>query len=546
MAKLLPDLAPPVAWTAGQYVERQLLGALARGLPAAYTLYHDVDWGAPHAGRERHGQVDIVVVNRTGDVLLVEVKAGAVEFGPHGLVKRHGATRRQLDAQVRGRFAALKARLAEADLAVHLAHLLVLTHLSVEAGTAQWPRERIVDSHELGALPARVMALLPPGPEAPLAGRVRHFFEQRFLVARDVATLLHRQDHATARLAPGLATWATRIAAPSGVLRVDGAAGSGKSQLALRMLEDAEAAGQRGAYICCHRALADHVARIAPARTQVQTFLDLAQQVCRAVARVPDLNEAGAPEAITAQAIALLQARAPDIDFLVVDELQDFQPAWIEALLWRLRSQGRALLLEDRDQRLHDERPPFEVPEAVGVDCADDFRSPRALVRTINALRLASREIDARGAVEGDAPEPIVCDGVQGFERGTIRAVERCLARGFALADIVVLCLHGEPPRGPEFLHGRDRLGPWTLKRFTGRVDEAGHPVWTEGALRVDTVRRFKGQSAPAVVLTECDLPALRPLERRLLYVGLTRARQHLEWVMSAATNAALHARLAL
>jgi hypothetical protein len=58
--------------------------------------------------------------------------------------------------------------------------------------------------------------------------------------------------------------------------------------------------------------------------------------------------------------------------------------------------------------------------------------------------------------------------------------------------------------------------------------------------LLLDTVRRFKGQAAPAVVLTECDLADLSPLNRRLLFVGLTRARVHLEWVMSAGMAAML------
>jgi len=46
-------------------------------------------------------------------------------------------------------------------------------------------------------------------------------------------------------------------------------------------------------------------------------------------------------------------------------------------------------------------------------------------------------------------------------------------------------------------------------------------------------VRRFKGQAAAAVVLTECDLAQLDEMNRRLLFVGLTRARVHLEWVIS-------------
>jgi len=63
--------------------------------------------------------------------------------------------------------------------------------------------------------------------------------------------------------------------------------------------------------------------------------------------------------------------------------------------------------------------------------------------------------------------------------------------------------------------------------------------------LLVESVRRFKGQAAAAVVLTECDLADLGDLNRRLLFVGLTRARMHLEWVISETTEAVLRRMLA-
>ncbi len=88
--------------------------------------------------------------------------------------------------------------------------------------------------------------------------------------------------------------------------------------------------------------------------------------------------------------------------------------------------------------------------------------------------------------------------------------------------------------------HTIDRLESWTLRRFTGNYDEGGGAIWTEGQLLIDTVRRFKGQAAGAIVLTECDLVQLDPISRRLLFVGLTRARMHLEWVISASTSALL------
>ncbi|MDD5029996.1 MAG: ATP-binding domain-containing protein [Rhodoferax sp.] len=115
----------------------------------------------------------------------------------------------------------------------------------------------------------------------------------------------------------------------------------------------------------------------------------------------------------------------------------------------------------------------------------------------------------------------------------TVRAVERCLQRGFGLDDIAVVSMRG---RERSLLQRLDRLGPWTLRHFTGQFDSGGAPIWTDGQLLIDSVRRFKGQAAAAVVLTECDLAQLDTMNRRLLFVGLTRARVHLEWVFSGST----------
>ena len=85
-------------------------------------------------------------------------------------------------------------------------------------------------------------------------------------------------------------------------------------------------------------------------------------------------------------------------------------------------------------------------------------------------------------------------------------------------------------------LQGLDKMGPLPLSRFTGQFDEGSTPIWKEGQLLIESVRRFKGQAAAVVVLTECDFTELDPLNRRLLFVGLSRARVHLEWVVSTHT----------
>ena len=105
------------------------------------------------------------------------------------------------------------------------------------------------------------------------------------------------------------------------------------------------------------------------------------------------------------------------------------------------------------------------------------------------------------------------------------------------MEDIAIVSMRG---RERSVLQGLESLGSWPLRRFTGRFDDGGSAIWSDGVLLIDSVRRFKGQAAPAIVLTECDLPELDPISKRLLFVGLTRARIHLEWVVSSGTAAML------
>jgi hypothetical protein len=71
------------------------------------------------------------------------------------------------------------------------------------------------------------------------------------------------------------------------------------------------------------------------------------------------------------------------------------------------------------------------------------------------------------------------------------------------------------------------------LKSFTGAYDLFGNPVFREGGLLAESVYRFKGQSAPALIFTEIDFEDMTDLVLRKLFVGMTRARLKLVLVMS-------------
>ena len=530
MARLCPSLPPRAALNAGEYAELELLQTLERGLSDAYTLFHSVEWSRGAGEKEQHGEIDIVVVNQAGDVLLMEVKSGNIDFQSSGIFKTYGAKTKDIKAQVGLQYGALRSRLKDANLSVHLNHLLVLPDLKVRSETAQWPRERIIDSEDIGNIVSRIAQLLGPGLHSDDLGRVLAFFENRFRVVPDVSALAGRLQQQASRLSSGLATWVPRIDVPSGVIRVVGTAGSGKTQLALRLLRDADAAGQKAAYICFNRALADHMGRVSPVRTPAETFHEYAVRVVRRTGQTVDFSRPDAFQTITTQSIAAIPDYEPDLDLIILDEVQDLQPEWVQAMMTRLRPSGRAVLLEDPEQQLYKDRESFDIPDAVTVTSHENFRSPRALVKLINLLALTSTEVEAISAHEGEMPDPIVYESPKELFQCTIKAVERCLQRGFSIDDIAVISMRG---RERSLLQGLDRLGEWTLRHFTGKFDEGGDAIWTDGQLLIESVRRFKGQAAAAVVLTECDLAQLDEMNRRLLFVGLTRARVHLEWVIS-------------
>lgn len=170
-------------------------------------LFHSVDWSRGVGANEQHGEIDIVIVNQAGDVLLVEVKSGDVDFTPQGIFKTYGAQVKNITRQIGLQYGALKSRLEDSGLHVHLSHFLVLPHLNVRTETAQWPRERIVDSEDMASIVTRISQSLGLGlPNAANHRRVLAFFANKFQVAPDVSALAGRIQQSATRMSAGLAT----------------------------------------------------------------------------------------------------------------------------------------------------------------------------------------------------------------------------------------------------------------------------------------------------------------------------------------------------
>ena len=102
--------------------------------------------------------------------------------------------------------------------------------------------------------------------------------------------------------------------------------------------------------------------------------------------------------------------------------------------------------------------------------------------------------------------------------------------------DIVVLTCHGV---GNSVFSTCEKVGNVRLRRFTGDCDLFGNQLSTDGQLAFDSIYRFKGQEAPAVILVDVD-PSPDRMDRalRLLYCGMTRATVRLEILFNRANDA--------
>jgi superfamily I DNA and RNA helicase len=120
-------------------------------------------------------------------------------------------------------------------------------------------------------------------------------------------------------------------------------------------------------------------------------------------------------------------------------------------------------------------------------------------------------------------------------------AIRHYYSAGFKKHDIAIVSYHG---REHSQLMPFDRLGQVTLRRFTGEYDLFGHPVFSDGDVLLESVYRFKGQAAPAVIFAEIDFEELDDKAVRKLFVGATRCMLRLTLILHEKSAAKLFERI--
>ena len=546
MAQVIPSLEGVKATSTGMQRELDVVGLLREHLPQDYLVFHGVLWSAKLDGGQQFGEVDVIVLAPSGKIGLLEVKAGQVIVNNKGISKAYADGNKDVSWQLNMQYGALRNRLRKAKLDTEIAQYLVIPDMRFDGEVVRLPRVWIVDKSRFRSLPGEVIKDLagPPNPE--LFAKLHRFFGNIFKLPTDPSDTLQWLNEAVHDLAEGLATWMPRLRAPAGLFRVHATAGGGKTQLALRLFEQARDEGLSLRYVCFNRPLADYLRALAKGYgVSVTTYHELAVDALRTTSQAP-LDFAS--PAVFTEAETYFAAHTPDIaqfDVLVIDEAQDFSSDWLDVLLRQRKPGGRAYILQDEAQQLYlrQESPNAQLAEAVEIDCWDNFRSPRRIVQAINAFALTREPVIARCPIEGQMPgfhawPEDDADGMRTLER----VLSDLLHEGIQASNIALLSYAGLKRSK---LLTQESLAKLPLRKFSGTYDEQGQPHWTQGKLLAESLNRFKGQAAPVVVMCEVDFNALDTLTKNRLFVGMTRAQWRLEVVLSEQAERVLMAALA-
>ncbi|WP_349609019.1 ATP-binding domain-containing protein [Cupriavidus sp. DF5525] len=543
MAKIVPDGWEVVQDAGPQQRELETLGVLAECLSDDYAVYHSVHWTNIERSHAIYGEIDFVIVNRAAQILVIEQKSGFLSETEDGLVKNYANKAKVVSVQMGRTVDSLRSKLARAlnDQFVAIEYLLYCPDYVVRNPlTAGLSPERIVDAKRRDQLGALIQKFLPPGEDDPTAERVHRFLRDMIHLEVDVSALVGRAKTMVTRVAGGLAHWARQLEMEPFRLRVTGTAGSGKTQLALAEYTDAIRQGKRPLYVCFNRPLADHFGRIAPAGGLACTFHMLCDQMLRHAGSIPDFTQADAFTRLVCDVASLAIPQEFQFDTVIVDEGQDFAPDWRDLVLRHARPGSRVIWLEDPIQNLYG-HPPADLPGWIRLHAKSNFRSPRPVVRFLQSLLENGTDIEARAPISTWEVDFLTYQDPADMRETVKDGIKRCYADGFRKSEVVLLSYRGRESSG---LLCFNQLGPHSLRTFTGEYDDAGQPLFSEGDVLAESVYRFKGQSAPAVILAEIDFEMLDERELRKLFVGATRATMKLVLVLSDRAAGALLERM--
>lgn len=542
MARMWPQKLPD--WVTGdrrRRAEIEVYGRIASTLDDEWEAFYSRPWwGISSRGGEQEGEADFILANPTRGILFVEVKGGGVEYDPAtshwSSTDRNGARSFIKDPVLQAttckhRFIERLRNLEGWPRAfVRFRHGVVFPDseepgtevLSIAgyerrlfcfAGEFRYAFNKWVEARLAQHDGARSQPESPPGEDG--VGLLRRLVADPVKLCVPLHRVIRADLEAQEALLTGQQLTAISLLRQVQRALVVGAAGTGKTLLALEMTARLSEEGLRALLVCFSKPLAAWLSERLKTHEHatVSTFHALCCDLATAAGSAPqvtgeELYETVLPD-LASEAIA--QGLGSRWDAVLVDEGQDFRPIWwdvIEGVLWD--PPGILRVFYDSNQTVYARKDDLETRlRAQTFPLGLNLRNTRSIARVTECFYSGPR-VETLGP-EGAPPaeERLTLQDAHG------RAVElvASLSRGGVRADDVAVLVpgHGDVERVGQALD-RARIG-WR------RADQN-----LAGAVTVETIRRFKGLEAPVVIL----LVDRAACQGETAYVAVSRARSRL------------------
>ncbi|MDE0154787.1 MAG: ATP-binding domain-containing protein [Gammaproteobacteria bacterium] len=533
MAKTYPSDLPGLNAPNIKSPELDTLRKLQAELPAEYSVFHSVHWSRADEKNTAYGEIDFIIMNNTGKVLVIEQKNGMLEETPNGLVKSYGLTKKVVGDQVQRNIGYIRDKFSKQHPGggkLHIDYLIYCPDYKViNINAAGIDRERVVDGKSKASLSDYIKRLLDAKSDAsPESVRELHeFFLSSLRIVPDVASYKSSQEQVYRRLLSGLSDVIDNLEFEPFRLRVTGTAGSGKTQVTLAFCDRMLAQGKKPLLLCFNRPLADRLREIADSGVTVNTYYGFCREMAE-MAGVPvdfsNINKDGFWPDVQERLVAADLTDTPRYSCLIVDEGQDFLAEWHEIIKLFLTEDAVQLWLEDPLQNLRG-TDAVPLPGFVTYNETSNFRTPTSIAGFIK--QSLGQEFRQRNMLPGLGVQMFEYSRKNQLEGKLAHRVNELVKAGFKLGDIAIISCRGMDSTA---LRETDRLGHHYVRRFTGKYDEHDNQIYTEGELLFDTIFRYKGQQAPVIILTDLDESLeINERTRKILYCAMTRATVLLE-----------------
>ena len=531
-------------------------------LSSDFSVFHRLEYaGVLERGGVYTGEIDFLIAHQKLGLLAVEVKGGdRIEFEPvtgkwyswdhtgkkipikdpfkQAKDNIHALVDKVRDARVFGK--------KDAWIPFAYGHSVSFpdAQVSCEFYPPECPRELVIDATDFQRLRELIMRIIgwgagghkKPGMDGKqFDALMNRVLMPEFKVARSVALEARQDDEIMLRITEEQYNLLNFLGGRKRAL-IRGYAGTGKTFIAFEKVKRLASADREVLLLCFNRPLADHLGTLVTGSSSwkknvtINTFHGLCSS-CADEADIPfevpwdDGEEAVAGFWNDDAPLILLEAidrTGRAFDAIIVDEGQDFEESWFEALATLLRDpegNGCFYIFYDPLQNIYRDGVQFpfaDDPFVLDVNCRNTQRIANVLEEVGGiGYQFPPRPVEGRSVKclpYGERDEqPAMIDTL----------VKELLEEQFVPGQVVILS---------PFRTDKSCLAD---RENVAGVPLTGDPLSTdERAIRVCTLHRFKGLEADVVIFCDVD-DAHRNCDLAHQYISMSRAR-HLLYILHA------------